>query len=163
MPGVRAGGGRAMNAPLCRGRRDVIARILAAALSGAVAPIAGAAESGLARTDWQAIRKVIKLQLAALRAGDGERAFSYASPGIQARFGDAATFLALVRGAYAALLEARYSEFLDGAFSDGVAVQPLRLIAADNTVQVALYTLEKQRGLWRINGCRLAPSKVQAA
>ncbi len=152
-----------MNTPLCARRRAVIGRILAAAVCGVIVPVALAAEPGLTGTDWQAIRKVIRLQLAALRAGDGERAFSYASPGIQERFGDAATFLALVRGGYAALLEARYSEFVGGAFSDGVAVQPLRLIAPDNTVQVALYTLENYRGSWRINGCRLAPSKVQAA
>ena len=39
-----------------------------------------------------------------------------------------------------------------------------RLIGADNTVSVALYTLEKQKnGRWRIAGCRIAPSTVQAA
>jgi len=43
-------------------------------------------------------------------------------------------------------------------------IQPLRLIASDNTVQVALYTMEKQKnGVWKIAGCVLAPSTVQAA
>ena len=43
-------------------------------------------------------------------------------------------------------------------------IQPLRLIAPDNTVQVALYTMEKQKdGSWKIAGCVLAPSEVQAA
>jgi len=37
------------------------------------------------------------------------------------------------------------------------------LIARDNTVLVALYTMEKQKGAWRINGCQLAPSTVRAA
>jgi hypothetical protein len=38
------------------------------------------------------------------------------------------------------------------------------LIGPDNTVLVALYTLEKQgKSGWRISGCRLAPSTVQAA
>ena len=102
-----------------------------------------AQEPRLSKADWAAIRKVIGRQLAALRAGDGKRAFAYASPGIQARFGDAQGFLAMVREAYPELLAARYSEFLDGAVIDGIIVQPLRLIAPDNTVRVALYTLEK--------------------
>ena len=146
-----------------RGRRAFLARALAAALWSATASLAHAAETKLAKADWQAIRKVISQQLAALRAGDSGRAFSYASPGIQAQFGDADTFLAMVRGAYSPLLVARYTEFLEGAVIDGLVIQPLRLIAPDNTVLVALYTLEKQsKGGWRISGCRIAPSTVQA-
>ena len=122
-----------------------------------------AADPKLSRTEWLAIKKVISLQLAALRAGQGERAFGFASPGIQAQFADADIFLTMVRAAYAPLLDARYTEFLEGAVIDGVIVQPLRLIARDNTVLVALYTMEKQKGAWRINGCQLAPSTVRAA
>jgi len=85
------------------------------------------------------------------------------SDGDDARFGDAATFLLMVRNAYAALLVARYTEFLDGTQVDSMVIQPLRLVAPDNSVLVALYTLEKLPGGWRINGCRLAPSTVQAA
>jgi len=44
-----------------------------------------------------------------------------------------------------------------------MAIQPLRLVAPDNTVLVAFYSLEKLPDGWRINGCRLAPSTVQAA
>jgi len=121
------------------------------------------AEPKLGHADWTAIKKVIRQQLDALRAGDGERAFSYASPGIQAQFGDARTFMSMVRTAYSPLLDARYTEFLEGAVIDGVIVQPLRLIAPDNTVLVALYTLEKRKGGWRVNGCQLAPSTVKAA
>jgi hypothetical protein len=145
-------------------RRAFLARALAAALWPAAAPLAHAVETKLVKADWQAIRKVISQQLAALRAGHGARAFVYASPGIQAQFGDADSFMAMVRGAYSPLRVARYTEFLEGAVIDGIVIQPLRLIAPNNTVQVALYTLEKQgRGRWRINGCRLAPSTVQAA
>ena len=159
---VRAGS-MMTNAAACSARRAFLGRALAAAL-WPVATFAQAIEAKLSKADWQAIRKVISQQLAALRAEDGDRAFSYASPRIQAQFGDAQTFMAMVRGAYSPLLVARYTEFLEGAVIDGIVIQPLRLIAPDNTVQVALYTLEKQgRGRWRINGCRLAPSTVQAA
>ncbi len=143
-------------------RRAFLARALAAVLWPA-ATFAHAVETRLSKADWRAIRKVISQQLAALRADDADRAFSYASPGIRAQFGDAQTFMAMVRGAYSPLLVARYSEFLDGAVIDGIVIQPLRLIAPDNSVLVALYTLEKQKGSWRITGCQLAPSTVQAA
>jgi hypothetical protein len=152
-----------MKAPPSPARRTLMARVLTGALLSAGWPLVVAAERKLARSEWRAIRKVIMHQLAALRAGDGARAFAYASPGIQAQFGDAASFLLMVRSAYAALLVARYTEFLDGAQVDGMVIQPLRLVAPDNTVLVALYTLEKLPGGWRINGCRLAPSTVQAA
>jgi hypothetical protein len=144
-------------------RRAFLARALGVALCAAF-PFAHASETKLAKAEWQAIRKVISQQLAALRAGDTARAFGYASPGIQAQFGDAENFMAIVRGAYSALLVARYTEFLEGAVIDGIVIQPVRLIAPDNTVQVALYTLERHgKRTWRINGCRLAPSTVQAA
>src|ERR1700694_3890075 len=126
---VRRGGAVTGAAASC-GRRAFLARALAAALWPAAATLAHAVETKLARADWQAIRKVISQQLAALRAGDGDRAFSHASPGIQAQFGDADTFLAMVRGAYSPLLVARYTEFLEGAVIDGIVIQPLRLVAA---------------------------------
>jgi hypothetical protein len=145
-------------------RRRTIAGVAALCVAAAI-PIVRAepAQRKLSRADWNAIQRVISQQLAALRAGDAGRAFSYASPGIQAQFGDARNFMAMVRSAYSPLLDARYSEFLEGAVIDGVIVQPLRLIARDNTVLVALYTMEKQKGAWRISGCQLAPSTVRAA
>jgi hypothetical protein len=118
----------------------------------------------LAVGEWNAIKKVIDDQRAALTAGDAARAFAEASPGIRARFGTPENFLAMVRTAYEALVAARYTEFLEGAVIEGRVIQPLRLIAPDNTVRVALYTMEKQNdGGWKIAGCVLAPSTVQAA
>jgi len=151
------------NAAASPARRAFLARTLGAALWPAAATLAHAVETKLPKAEWQAIRKVISQQLAALRAEDGDRAFSYASPGIRAQFGNAQTFMAMVRDAYSPLLVARYTEFLDGAVIDGIVIQPLRLIAPDNSVLVALYTMEKEKGAWRITGCQLAPSTVQAA
>ena len=126
--------------------------------------VAGQEESPLNAADWKAIRQVITEQRAALVAGDRTRAFSYATPALRAQFGDADTFMAMVELGYRALLSARYTEFLDGAVVEGLVVQPLRLIDADNTVRLAIYTLERQpNGAWRISGCRIGPSTVQAA
>ena len=152
-------------------RRLIAVSVLACAC-GSTWPIppAQAAESAMPvaepvmrATDWTAIKKVIVDQRSALKAGDAVKAFSYASPGIRDQFGDAATFIGMVRSAYAALLTARYTEFLEGAVIDGTVIQPLRLIDADNTVRVALYIMQRQRnGTWRIGGCQIAPSTVQA-
>jgi len=115
-------------------------------------------------SDWKSIKQVIVAQRAALIAGDGEKAFGYATPAIRTQFGDADIFMAMVQVGYPALLTARYTEFLEGAVIDGLIIQPLRLVDADNSVRVALYTMEKQKnGAWRISGCRIGPSTIQAA
>jgi hypothetical protein len=122
------------------------------------------AEAAPTDAEWRAIRTTISEQLAALKAGDGARAFAHAAPAIRAQFGTPADFIAMVRTAYGALIAARYSEFLEGAVIDGSVIQPLRLVAPDNSVRVALYTMQKQAdGRWKISGCILAPSTVQAA
>jgi len=143
--------------------RRALLRAALCAIACAVPVSINAAEAELTDADWSAIKDVITRQLAALKRGEGERAFGYASEGIRAQFGNADHFLAMVRTGYAALLEARYTEFLEGAVIDGAIVQPLRLIAPDNTVRVALYTMQRVQGAWRINGCAIAPSTVKAA
>jgi hypothetical protein len=121
-------------------------------------------EQKLPAAEWKAIKKVIGDQRAALVAGEAAKAFAHAAPGIRAQFGSPDNFLAMVQTAYGALITARYTEFLEGAVIEGVVIQPLRLIGPDNTVLVALYTMEKQKdGSWKIAGCVLAPSTVQAA
>jgi hypothetical protein len=125
---------------------------------------ARAAEPPMRASDWKSIKQVIAAQRAALISGDGEKAFGYATPAIRAQFGDSDIFMAMVQMQYSALLTARYTEFLEGAVIDGLIIQPLRLVDADNSVRVALYTVEKQKsGVWRISGCRIGPSTIQAA
>jgi hypothetical protein len=114
--------------------------------------------------DWAEIRRIIGEQREALIAGDAERAFGYAAPGIRTQFGDARAFMRMVERGYRALLVARYAEFLEGAVVEGEVIQPLRLVAPDGTVEVALYSLARQRdGRWRIAGCLIAPSTVRSA
>jgi hypothetical protein len=142
---------------------EIFCLLVAATVVPALASESAGTEATLSTAQWKSIQRVISQQRAALVAGDGAKAFGYASPGTQAQFGDAATFMTMVRTGYAPLLTARYVEFLEGAVIDGVVIQPLRLIDADNTVRVALYTMERQKsGIWRISGCRIAPSTVQA-
>ena len=153
--------------------RSLAIRSLAVALAGVIfvllLPVMATAQSppavtSLRAAEWKAIEAVIRTQLAAMKSGDSAKSFAHAAPAIQQQFGTAENFLAMVRIGYGALLAARYTEFLEGAVVEGNVIQPLRIIAPDNSVQVALYTMQKQPdGRWKIAGCALAPSTVQAA
>jgi len=147
-------------------RRIQLARALVASLLmlAAASALAASAPGDPAPREWKAIKGVIGDQLAALKKDDGARAFKHAAPGLQAQFGDAATFLRMVHTSYQPLIDARYREYLDGAVIDGQVIQPVRLIMKDDTVLVALYTMQKDdAGRWRISGCLLAPSTVKSA
>jgi len=142
-------------------RAAMVALLAATCVAHAQAP--PAAESTRFIVEWPEVKRVIAAQRDALLAGNAERAFSFAAPGIRLQFGTPATFLAMVRSGYAALLDARYVEFLEGAVIDGNVIQPLRLILPDNSVLVALYTMERQPdGEWMIAGCVIAPSTTRA-
>jgi hypothetical protein len=134
-----------------------------AAAQSSDAAAAAAAHAALSPAEWDAIQKTIGEQLAALRAGDAARAYTFASPGIRERFQDAPTFMRMVQDSYAPLLDARYTEFLEGAVIDGRTIQPLRLVLANDTVLVALYEMQRdETGRWRIAGCALAPSTLRS-
>ena len=80
------------------GRRWLGRWLMRAMLAGLLAPLSvGAAE--FAQSDARAVRLVIESQLEAFAADDAQQAFSYASTAIQTQFGDAATFMAMVRAA----------------------------------------------------------------
>ncbi|CAG0964986.1 hypothetical protein BURK1_00916 [Burkholderiales bacterium] len=146
-----------MSAPLARAAVALAA--FAAALAFAQAPPAGT----LPAEEWRAIRSIVLAQREALVAGDAARAFSHASDGIRVQFGDAETFMDMVDRSYRALVEARSADALEGAVIDGLVIQPLRLVMPDDTVLVALYTMERQRGgAWKIAGCVIAPSTLRA-
>jgi Domain of unknown function (DUF4864) len=146
-----------------------VAALLAASALPVIAPGRALAqsrpdESSLPATEWTAIRAVVRAQIDALRAGDAAKAFGFAAPTTRAHYRSADAFLRMVERGYPPLLGARYDEFLDGAVLGGTVIQPLRLVQPDNTVLVALYTMQRQRdGQWRIVGCALAPSTVKAA
>ena len=132
-------------------------------LACAVALAAPADQVTLPAREWTAIRKVIDDQLIALKAGDGVKAMTFAAPGIREQFGTPDNFLRMVREGYAPLLDARRTQFLEGAVIDDAIVQPLRLVLPDDSVMVALYQMQKQPdGQWRIAGCIIAPSTVQS-
>ena len=135
--------------------------VMAAALAVGIA--VHAAEPRLSDGDWNEMKRIIETQQAALKRGDGAGAFRFATRGLRAQFRDAERFMRMMHAGYQPLIDAAYSEFLEGAVIEGSIIQPLRLVMADNTVLVALYYMEKEPDGWRIAGCIIAPSTVRAA
>jgi hypothetical protein len=127
----------------------------AAAQSAPPSPDGGAVSS-LPAPDQTAIRHVIEAQLAAFQRDDGAEAFGYAAPAIRQKFGDAATFMAMVKGGYPAVYRPRavtFDRLVDTEFGPD---QILRVIGPDGAAYTAHYIMQKQPdGTWMINGCYL--------
>jgi hypothetical protein len=66
-------------------RRAFLLAAAGTALGAGFARLSIAAEAKLSKGEWQAIRKVILEQLVALKAGNADKAFGYAAPGIRAQ------------------------------------------------------------------------------
>lgn len=146
-------------------RKLVVALSLLATLAAAAwhLPPAAAAEAPPAGED-QAIRRVIESQLDAFRRDDGEGAFAHASPNIRAMFGDAETFLRMVRTGYPPVYRPREIEFRDLAVEGGRLTQRVLLVGPDGVPVVARYFMERQAdGSWRIGGCVLEQAPDETA
>ena len=114
----------------------------------------------LPESDGRAVRQVVQAQLDALAAGDAERAFSFAAAAIQAQFGGAANFMAMVRSGYPMVVRPDTVTFFQAQAddsADGTTVtvrQNVRLRDREGRLWMATYLLERQAGAgWRIGGC----------
>lgn len=145
--------GEARTAAMTRRRLGI------AALAGVILPLAAVA-APLSESDKRAVRQVIEAQLKAFAAGDAARAYSYASPEIQAQFGDAANFMAMVRSGYPMVIRpAAVSFFLPQpeAGTPASVKQLVRLRDREGRLWIATYLLQRQAGGgWRIGGCAVA-------
>ena len=111
----------------------------------------------IAPTDRAAIAKVIQDQIAAFRVDDAARAFGFASPGIQAKFGTPEQFLEMVRTGYFPVYRAQDVTFRDVAIENGAPVQAVEIHDVQGDGVLALYFMERQPdGSWKINGCILS-------
>ena len=117
----------------------------------------------VAPSDRAAIASVIRDQIAAFKVDDASRAFGYASPGIQAKFGTPEEFLNMVRTGYGQVSRAAEVTFRDITLEQGVPVQAVEIRGMDGTGVLALYFLERQAdGSWTITGVLIAelPERV---
>lgn len=113
--------------------------------------------------DRSAIRGIIQDQIEAFKRDDAGRAYSYASPTLQNRFGSQERFMAMVKEGYTPVYRPRsytMGEFKDTPDGTSLAVQ---IQDQEGVDWVAIYTLEQQPdGTWRISGCYLAKAPGQA-
>src|SRR6185295_3882364 len=133
----------------------IMARFLGALLL-ALAPQLAPAQDAVPPADARAVRAIIEAQLDAFRRDDAARAFSLATPGIRAKFGDAETFMHMVRTQYAVVYRPKSVAFDAPVLVHGELVQPVRLADAEGRGWLAIYPMQRQPdGSWRTNGCLL--------
>jgi len=135
----------------------VVCAILPAAVSAAA----------LSEADMRDVRQVVEAQLKAFAQDDAGRAYSYASPEIQAQFGDANNFMAMVRSGYPMVIRpAAVSFFLpqvEERTPESVK-QLVRLRDHAGRLWIAAYLLQRQAGAgWRISGCVVAPDSDRSS
>jgi hypothetical protein len=118
----------------------------------------------LGKADRDAVEHTIRGQMDAFQHDDASGAFAFASPGTQQRFGDAHTFIDMVRNAYQPVYRPRGVEFTTLETRDGAVVQSVALIGPDGAAYTALYTMEHEaNGSWRIVACMLVSSQLVGA
>ena len=138
----------------------LVARLLPGA--GVLAVIAGlaawpaGAEDAAGPAVRAAVQAVIARQIEAFRHDDGAAAFALASPHIQALFGSADGFMAMVRHAYQPVYRPQSVTFGPIGSEHGHVTEDVDLIGPDGRSARAHYTMEREKdGAWRIDGCAL--------
>jgi len=112
----------------------------------------------LTERDRDTIRHLITQQLEAFQRDDAATAFSFASPAIQAQFGDPHTFLKMVKTTYVAVYRPRSVLFEGLVELEGFPAQTVVLMSPHGQVFRAMYLMQRQPdGEWRIHGCFLEP------
>lgn len=113
-------------------------------------------------TDPRMIRSVIEQQLQAFQKDDANKAFSFASPSIQKRFGNAQNFMIMVKESYPAVYRPRSVIFEKLNLVGDNPTQFVLLLDPSGTLMKAIYIMERQgNGSWLINGCYLVTADGQ--
>ena len=114
--------------------------------------------------DRAAIRNVILQQMEAFKGEDGPAAFAFASPDIQAMFGDANRFMSMVRSQYRPVYRSAEVDFSNLIWEPAGLSQWVRIMDVEGREHWAVYLMEKQPdGTWRIDGCQLTEPPGWAA
>lgn len=114
-----------------------------------------------AGVEEDAVNGVIRQQLEAFRKNDFEAAYGFAFSGIREQL-TRAEFEAMVRVGFAAMVKPGLVEFGGTEVVEGNAMVRLQLTAEDGTTSAYQYSLEKEKGGWRIAGVIPIESKPAA-
>lgn len=105
-------------------------------------------------TDRKESRAVIEAQLEAFKQGDGQKAFSYATPMIQTLFGNADNFMQMVREGYDVVVQPVSVRFVKFESDGVVALHAVQMIDRQKVLWNVYYVLQKPPGgNWRISSC----------
>lgn len=113
--------------------------------------------------DASAIRATIGAQLEAIQQDDWDRAFTYASPGIQGVFGDPETFSQMVRGGYPMVWRPQSVEYGELRPTESGPAQRMIFVGPDGLLHFADYYMVEIDGVWRVKGVRLVDGGELAA
>lgn len=111
-----------------------------------------------ARADEAAARAVIEAQIEAFLAGDALRAFGYASPVIQQKFGTPETFGRMVREGYPMVWRPSDVTFLRGRTVGGRFWQDVMVRDEAGAAYIVEYEMIEGPDGWKINGVRVQPA-----
>lgn len=111
--------------------------------------------TGAARADEAAMRSVISDQIEAFLNENPTRAFEFASPFIQRKFGTPETFGDMVRRGYPMVWQPSDVTFLDLEVIDGTPVQSVQMRGPGGKSWIVDYEMVEVDGAWRINGVRV--------
>lgn len=113
--------------------------------------------------DQAQFKDVINRQISAFKVDDSVTAFGFASPDLQAKFGNADIFMEMVRSSYAPVYRPRFIEFRDIIEHDQETEQQVFLVGPDGRNYLAHYMMERQPdGSWRINACYLETAQDES-
>jgi len=119
--------------------------------------------SGAARADEAALRAVISSQIEAFLAEDIDRAYSFASPFIQRKFGTPETFGTMVREGYPMVWRPSDVTFLDAEVIAGKLWQSVMLRGPAGKTWIVDYEMVELEGGWKINGVQVREAPEVAA
>ena len=110
--------------------------------------------------DQSAVRDVIGAQIEAFKAGDHQRAYSFAGPGIQTIFPTVDRFIEMVQRGYMVLYRPAEYRFGRSLVVNGEIYQELIVTDGSGKLWQAVYSLQRQEdGTWKITGVKLEPYK----
>lgn len=108
----------------------------------------------------QNIAAVVGDQIDAFSKDDGDRAFSHASPTIQAHFKTPAIFMRMVQSGYGMVYRPKTFEIESVQEENGIIYQPVLFTDQQNQLYKVLYLMEQQEDdSWKINGVQVLRPK----
>ncbi len=106
------------------------------------------------------IATVVNEQIDAFSKDDGERAFSFASPMIQAQFKTPETFMKMVKTGYGMVYRPKSFEIENVREANGLIFQPVLFNDQQSQLYKVVYQMQQQEDdSWKINGVQVLRPK----